>query len=215
MGTKHGQGKKRLCVVCGDSFTRQGKKKTCSENCKDVFRQLRAMSKRNGGPVWTAEKRIEHGHAISRGMTEEVRQRISTKLTDRVVTKETSQKISLAVRKSIVEGRHKGWSPRNGDSYPEKFWMNVLDSLGISYTREFPAHGYFLDFKIGRVDLEIDGKHHEYEPFLSRDKIRDRTLIENGYLVHRIKWVPPTSYERKKKFNLELEKLKVLIAQHG
>lgn len=41
MGTKRGCGKKRKCRVCGDWFTRQGNRKTCSSNCSQTLDQIR------------------------------------------------------------------------------------------------------------------------------------------------------------------------------
>lgn len=41
MGTKHGQGKKVVCVECGGQFTAQGKKTTCSTSCRDSSKKKR------------------------------------------------------------------------------------------------------------------------------------------------------------------------------
>ena len=38
------------------------------------------------------------------------------------------------------------------------------------------------------IDLEIDGKQHKYQDRVQHDKLRDKRLRENGYLVYRIDW---------------------------
>lgn len=45
MGTKHGYGRRRLCIVCRDVFPRRGKRKTCSDSCKDVWAQVKLHSR--------------------------------------------------------------------------------------------------------------------------------------------------------------------------
>ena len=49
---------------------------------------------------------------------------------------------------------------------------------------------YFLDFYFEdkQIDLEIDGKQHEYEDRKTSDIQRDKLLINFGIKVYRIKW---------------------------
>lgn len=76
--------------------------------------------------------------------------------------------------KRVKDGRHKGWSSRNIESFPEKFFKQVLDNNNIKYQFNYSitkkslgvneSSCYFLDFKIGdNIDLEIDGKQHEWK----------------------------------------------------
>lgn len=95
------------------------------------------------------------------------------------------------INKVIQEGRHKGWIKRNISSYPELFWEKVLDNNNIRYKREYKVcNKYFLDFFITKndklIDLEIDGKQHKERK--KHDEIRDKTLIENDFVVYRIEW---------------------------
>ena len=76
-------------------------------------------------------------------------------------------------------------------SYPERFWMEVLDNNNIRYIKEdFSTKKYFLDFLIfkndKKIDLEIDGKQHNYR--VEHDKKRDEYLTNLGYIVYRVKW---------------------------
>lgn len=90
----------------------------------------------------------------------------------------------------VKDGTHKGWTSRNISSYPEKFWMSVLDNNNIEYKREVYVGGYFLDFVIEKngkiVDLEIDGGQHIDRK--EHDAKRDIYLESLGYIVYRIDW---------------------------
>ncbi len=95
-----------------------------------------------------------------------------------------------------ANGTHKPWQSRQITSYAEKFWKQVLDNNNISYQKEFPVkHGnsnYFLDFFIEvngkKLDLEIDGKQHQYTDRADSDMVRDRYLSSLNYIIYRITW---------------------------
>lgn len=104
-----------------------------------------------------------------------------------------SQKSKEIVNKLIKEGKHQGWKSRNITSYPEKFWINVLCNNNINFIREdFTNKKYFLDFLIEKndkkIDLEIDGKQHQYVDRKQNDIKRDLFLKNKGYIVYRIPW---------------------------
>lgn len=106
------------------------------------------------------------------------------------------QKVSkISINNIIQDGRHKGWITRNITSYPEKFWIKVLNNNHIDFIREFAVkqesgYNYFLDFLIEyrghKIDLEIDGKQHKYRK--EHDKERDEYLQSLNYLIYRIDW---------------------------
>ena len=108
-----------------------------------------------------------------------------------------TSKISDKIREHVKNGTHKGWVSRNIISYPEKFFMKVLENNKIEYKHNFPIkktnlgsknqNCYFLDFLLeNKFDLEIDGDQHKYRQ--QSDLVRDELLIKNGYFVYRIKW---------------------------
>lgn len=108
-----------------------------------------------------------------------------------------SQVSKQIVENMIKNGKHKGWQSRNIISYPEQFWIKVLDNNNIVYQREYKLYydninKYFLDFyiEIGdrKIDLEIDGKQHNFEDRKYHDKIRDEYIKSQGIEVYRIKW---------------------------
>ena len=112
---------------------------------------------------------------------------------------ETRKKLSDSVQKRIAEGKHKGWTTRNIESYPEKFFKKVLENNNIDYEFNKPVtknelgiqeNGcYFLDFALkNNIDLEIDGKQHLVNERHQHDIVRDNRLKKNGWKVYRIAW---------------------------
>lgn len=109
------------------------------------------------------------------------------------------QKLSVAMKKRVAEGRHTGWNSRKHISYPEKFFMDVLLNNGIEYVHNFKVvqrqldpqlkSYFFLDFFLPKynIDLQIDGKQHKYNDAPSQDKRRD-ILLSKKYEVYRIEW---------------------------
>jgi hypothetical protein len=113
-------------------------------------------------------------------------------------------KLSIAVNERIANRAHKGWQSRNIVSYPEQFFIGVLKNNNLEKGRDYGFNyplpksklglsscaNYFLDFYFEdvKLDLEIDGKQHEYEDRIVSDKNRDTLLKDNGYTVYRIKW---------------------------
>ena len=71
--------------------------------------------------------------------------------------KERQRQIQLT---KVANGTHSGWKSRNIKSYAEIFFETVLNNNHIHYEREKHVGKYFLDFVIGTIDLEIDGKQH-------------------------------------------------------
>jgi len=102
------------------------------------------------------------------------------------------------MKKRVIDGTHKGWITRNVISYPEQFFIGVLNNNKITFEHNYSikqsdlghnnSYNFFLDFYIKEknIDLEIDGQQHNRRK--ESDKLRDKLLIENGYVVYRIKW---------------------------
>ena len=108
----------------------------------------------------------------------------------------------MASKKGAQSKRDRGtgiyWQSRNIQSYPEKFWQSVLINNNIVFEGPNKAikkkdgkNNYFLDFYIEKnnkkIDLEIDGKQHEYVDRNESDKIRDEYLSSLNYIVYRVK----------------------------
>jgi len=129
--------------------------------------------------------------------------------------KEYRKLLSDNVKERIKNGTHKGWQSRNIESYPEKFFKKVLKNNGIEYIpnktiikKDYNIEGngnYFLDFYIkeGNIDLEIDGKQHDYR--VEHDNERDNNLSKH-FNIYRIKWQSINSETGKQYIKKEIKK---------
>ena len=68
-------------------------------------------------------------------------------------------------------------------SYPEKVAYETLEKMGVQFEHNKNIGKYWVDFCIGEVIIEIDGKRW-HDKF--RDEVRDAELISFGYTVFRI-----------------------------
>lgn len=108
---------------------------------------------------------------------------------NKVFSTEVRTKISNANK-----GRSRWNIHRNQISYAERFWKKVLENNKIDFKREVAVkqadeqHCYFLDFVIGNIDLEIDGKQHKDADRIISDIKRDEYLTSLGFKVYRIEW---------------------------
>lgn len=76
---------------------------------------------------------------------------------------------------------------------------------------------YFLDFYIPehRIDLEIDGKQHEYADRKDSDDMRDQALKNIGINVYRIKWKNPNTDENKAYIKKEIDNFLLYLQTFG
>ena len=118
---------------------------------------------------------------------------------------EYREKIRQSQLRLIANGTHKGWKSRNIKSYAEKFFERVLNNNRISYERERYVGKYFLDFVVGNIDLEIDGKQHQYAERKQSDYVRDDYLRSQGYFVYRIRWNEINSSDGKEMMKGKIE----------
>ena len=118
--------------------------------------------------------------------------------------KENNKKL---IKRNIENGTFVGWKVRgkNMQSFPEKYWENVLIKHNIEFKNEVKVGRYFLDFLIEKngvkIDLEIDGKQHKQLEIIEKDTKRDSFLKENGYVIYRIDWNEVCSDGGKEKMN--------------
>jgi very-short-patch-repair endonuclease len=103
-----------------------------------------------------------------------------------------SSLLSEAAFRRHDAGEDFGWRTRGkfDCSYPESIASRILEELHIEYVREFRINRYFIDFALPdrKIAIEIDGKQHEQESRAQSDRKKDSLLIEQGWVVHRIKW---------------------------
>ena len=205
----------KKCPVCETSFkTQKGhpkEKQVCSYSCSNTyFSNLRHTSEVND----KISKSLIKYNSI-RNITAQSNSYFETKICPackhlfRLNKKETycsvlccnriknkspacRKKLSIAVQKRIANGTHKGWTTRKKckPSYAEKYTMNILDQLNISYEREIKVGKWFIDFADvdRKLALEIDGRQHRLPDRKASDKKKDNYLISNGWKVLRIPW---------------------------
>ena len=120
-----------------------------------------------------------------------------------------------SMNKLVAEGKHSGWKSRKKlvPSYPEKYFMEVLNNMNIKYEYELPMGKYFIDFEIHdkMIALEIDGKQHNEINRKLSDIKKDEFLKYCGYNVVRIKWYNPINDTNKNKLYSQIEKFKKLL----
>ncbi len=135
-----------------------------------------------------------------------------------------SRNSKALMNKRMMEGTHSGWQTRNIISFPEQFFIKVLNNNNIKFEHNFPInkkdlglnepYSYFLDFYLAdkKIDLEIDGKQHKERK--EHDDRRDEVLINNGYSVYRIKWKNINSEKGKMYIKNEIDRFLKYYEKH-
>ena len=191
---------------CGKEFvTKIGNKKeqkTCSVGCGNKYLKIRSKET-NDKIKASLQKRFlktktckECGSLIG---NKQIFCSRSCARKNRTKNPEYRKLLSEKAKERVKNGTHKGWISRKVISYPEKFFMKVLQNNKISYEHNFPAYTYFIDFAIldKKVALEIDGKQHLLPERLESDQKKDSTLKEMGWKIYRIPWNSINSKEGK------------------
>lgn len=221
------ESQKRFCLNCGKELKR-GQLKFCSSSCAATYNNkhrtlseeakenIRNAARETAKKNFKKHKEITYIHKICPTCGKEFIV-ISGKKNQIYCSKQCvhnskvyRQKLSDIQNKKVKAGTHSGWKSRNITSYPEKFWINVLNNNNISFTRELYVEKYFLDFVIIKndktIDLEIDGKQHEYKDRKESDIKRDEFLTSRQYLVYRVKWNEINSESGKLKMKDKIDK---------
>ncbi len=158
----------------------------------------------------TTKKEIECPNCKEIFKQKHYKQKLCSRLCHRqYVTDETKLKISLKAKERVANGTHSGWQTRNIRSYAEKFFDTVMSNNKLKPKIEYVIKkrdlginsdaNYFLDFYFEdiKLDLEIDGKQHNYEDRIIADKERDNLLSKLGIFIYRIKWKNPNTEKNK------------------
>ena len=140
-------------------------------------------------------------------VSDETKEKIRKKAKNRKHSKETKEKISKSMHAYLLKNPDKVPYRLNhyskGISYPERYFKFILDYNKIFYEFQYSEGLYNLDFKIGNIDLEIDGEQHYLDKRIhDHDIIRNESLKKKGYRIIRIRWsiYKKLSKEQRKKF---------------
>jgi len=111
----------------------------------------------------------------------------------RTHTQETKDKISKSRIKYLAENPDKVPYLLNhkskGESYPEKYFREILEKEKVNFIQEKQESVYSLDFVIGTIDLEIDGEQHYVDSRIVESDKRRTIYLENmGYTTIRVRW---------------------------
>jgi len=205
----------KVCPVCQCEFvTMSGhdyEKKTCSIGCSNTANPKRKK---------TLKKKVRK-HKTEQKECVICNSKFLGNKKAKTCSKQCSNHLQSKIMKErVLNGEHKGWTTRNISSYAEDYFKKVLDNMKIEYIFNYPvakkslgiscSSSYFLDFYVEifqrRIDLEIDGKQHEYQERKESDSERDFFLEKNGYEVFRIKWKNPISEKNKIYLKEQIEK---------
>jgi hypothetical protein len=202
--TKNNRDEKTYCSYkCSNSLSLGNRH--CKETSEKISKSLSLYdSKTNRGNIHRGIKKLHE--LICKGCQTPFNSRHSYQQYCSIMCARTSpevrKKLSDRVQENIRNGKHQGWTSRNILSYPEKFFKNVFEVNGYAnaFITNYPVKKkglgidcsacYFLDFYFPQfnLDIEIDGKQHNFSERKMSDELRDSKLIENGYKVYRIKW---------------------------
>ncbi len=222
----------KVCPVCDSIFetNENYKKTTCSIRCSNIhFRGKKSEETKN--KISNSLKVFNQLNVDKRSLksfyrscsycgSEYERKRLkSGKLSNSKTCSDNcaNKLISKSMKERIDNGLHKGWQSRNIISYPEKFFINVLNNNNIEFEFNYSInkrkdllidepYNYFLDFYFPKkkIVLEIDGKQHKYRT--EHDKIRDERLQNIGIKVFRIKWKSINNDKGKEYIKNEIER---------
>ena len=229
--THHLKKKIKYCPNCNNVVIKKGNK-FCNSSCAATFNnKKRILSDETKNKI----KNSLNNRFFKRGITHEIKRiciicgnefiikrclngRLSKSkcCSDECCLKLRHKNGKIIANERIVNGTHKGWSTRNIISYPEQFFMTVLNDNNIKFKHNYPINkrslglnnscNYFLDFFIEdkNIDLEIDGKQHKSRT--EHDNFRDKILTENGYIIYRIKWKNINTKNGKQYMKNEIDK---------
>lgn len=227
----------KKCTECGKLFinSQSGKqsKKTCSIKCSNIYFSKKRMTEKTKEKI--RQSLIAKSGDCRKGTCQICKKPYKKKrktqrfcsnacaAVHRAGNPEYRKKISNAQKRLVESGKHKGWKSRNILSYPEKYFIYRLDQENLNYKVNFPlskqklgeksSSCYFLDFYFeeNKVNLEIDGRQHEFPDRKLSDKHRDELLTDYGITVFRIKWINPSSFEDKERLDSQFQQFLTLI----
>jgi very-short-patch-repair endonuclease len=128
-------------------------------------------------------------------------------------TKEKLRKIRLDFIKN--NPNKTAWRLKN-ISYPEKLFLNRIKELGLdreyNIIREYSFFPYFIDFVFlnEKIAVEIDGSQHLLPERKLKDQIKDKKLIDDGWVVIRF-----TENEVKTNIDLVFKNLLFILNNNG
>lgn len=149
---------------------------------------------------------VKNGLFKTRSRSESIK--ISHKCNPRKLSEETKNKISESMIKYLRENPDKVPYKLNhyskGESYPEKYFREILENTNLIYEKEYCVSSYRLDFAFidKAINLEIDGEQHYVDKrIVKSNNRRDEYLNKLGWEIIRVRW---TSFKKMNNENKEI-----------
>ena len=207
--------KTHVCEHCGVTYVRKDgiSARFCSRKCANARVRTEETKKRISASL---KARYFDRKRYCRVCGAELHRQTEGDLCGKCIKHDENhrKKLSEIAKKNMAIGKIKPWNSRNIKSYAERFWENVLSNNNIKFEREKRVSGYFLDFVIGAIDVEIDGKQHEYADRKESDEKRDAYLKSIGYYVYRIKWNEVNTEQGKATMKHKIDDFVSFIGEH-
>lgn len=82
----------------------------------------------------------------------------------------------------------------------------------VGWTQEYPIYRYSLDFAFlkEKINIEVDGSTHNIESVIEKDKIRNKRLNDDGWVILRI-----SDYDVKNNLNHFISDLKKTLHSYS
>lgn len=125
------------------------------------------------------------------------------------------EQLSARAKRLHAEGRISSWSSRHKlkPSYPEQYFIDLFKNENIIAQREVKVGRWFIDFVVGNLAIEIDGKQHNYPERAASDRVKDFAVANAGYEIVRVRWYNPRTKLGKELLYPQIEALKMYINQ--
>jgi len=190
------------CRYCGKECKNQNSLKQHEIRCKENPNRIIIINKGNtiSHTAWnkgltkeTDERVKKNGETLSKRIKEG---KTTPSFKGKHHSKSTRDCMSNKAKEGIKNGTHYVWQIRNGHSYPEKLFIEMLKDKfnyieNINYETEYKINTKFADFYFKNLNLiiEIDGtQHYKTKNDIYSDIKRDNLFKKEKYNIIRIPW---------------------------
>lgn len=191
-------GSGRFCSIkCSRGFSTKAKRKEINEKISKLYPKIKLECK-CCGEIFEIKNSKKHQKTCSYSCASKLRN--STPEAKEKISKHFSE---LAKKRYNAGDITIGWQNRKNMplSKPEQIVKLWLEEYSIIFEREYKQGKYFIDFAIlsKKIALEIDGKQHNYNDRIIKDKQKDEHLKSLGWNVIRYPFIDYKDLQKKKK----------------
>lgn len=194
------------CPYCFKEFSKNG---ICSHiNMKHIKSENFKKCWEKNGKCWNQGLNKENNKSLLHA-SETLKERykngeINKPQLGKKHTEETKNKISSSMKFFLENNPNKVPYLLNHyslkESYPEKYFREILENNNIFFQKEKRVYIYSLDFLIGNIDLEINGEQHYVDKRIrNSDLLRYKYLENIGYKIIKIRWSKYKKLNQEKK----------------